>query len=219
MCSLTLRNTNYLQSTKTKTMIKKGDTIVNIRTGQKMTFLATWAETNGTQLKIDCVSPLTSAREKLHYHPYQENRFTVTHGQLLFTIDGKEQLASVGDIISIPKNVPHSFYNSGLVNAHYVQEFFPALKIDSLFETFFVLAREGKLNKSGSPNIFRTARILLHFKKEIRLAHPNWMFQNIIFNLLAPLARLIGYKAAYDQNDRTSKANNPKANALPARII
>ena len=131
-------------------MIKKGDTIVNVRTGQKMTFLETWAETNGTQLKIDCVSPVSSTREKLHFHPYQENRFTITSGQLLITINDKEQIIYEGETISIPKNVPHSFYNSGRTDAHYIQEFFPALKIDKLFETFFVLAREGKLNKSGS---------------------------------------------------------------------
>jgi len=179
-------------------MIKQGDTIVNIRTGQRMIFLKTWAETNGTQLKIDCVSPVTSEREKLHFHPYQENRFTIVEGQLLFTIDGKEKLAAVGDIISIPKNVPHSFYNSGHEDAHYVQEFFPALKIDSLFETFFVLAKDGKLNKSGAPNILRAALILLNFEKEIRLAQPNWKLQKAIFKLLAPIAILRGYKAVYE---------------------
>ena len=123
----------------------------------------------------------------------------------MFTVEGKERLASVGDIISIPKNVPHSFYNSGLVDAHYVQEFFPALKIDSLFETFFVLAREGKLNKNGSPNLFRTALILLHFENEIRLTHPNWILQKAIFKLLAPIARLMGYKAVYDQRQSHNK--------------
>ena len=162
-------------------MIKQGDTIVNIRTGQKMTFLETWAETNGTQLKIDCVSPVTSEREKSHFHPYQENRFTIVEGQLLFTIDGKNILAKVGDIISIPKNVPHRFYNSGHIDAHYVQEFFPALKTDRLFETFFVLARDGKLNKRGTPNFLRTALILLNFENEIRLTQPNWRLQKFIF--------------------------------------
>ena len=179
-------------------MISKGDTIVNVRTGQKMTFLETWAETNGTQLKIDCVSPVTPEREKLHYHPYQENRFTVTQGQLLFNIDGKEQLATLGDIISIPKNIPHSFYNSGHAEAHYFQEFFPALKIDRLFETFFVLAKDGKLNKGGAPNILRAALILLNFNKEIRLAQPNWKLQKAVFKLLAPMARLMGYKEFYE---------------------
>ena len=179
-------------------MIKKGDTLVNVRTGQRMTFLKTWAETNGTQLKIECVSPVTPEREKLHYHPYQENRFTLTQGQLLFTIDGKEKLALAGDIISIPKNIPHSFYNSGRTDAHYFQEFFPALKIDSLFESFFVLAKGGKLNKSGTPNIFRTALILLNFEKEIRLAAPNWKVLKVFFSLLAPIARLMGYKSFYE---------------------
>jgi len=179
-------------------MVKKGDTLVNVRTGQKMTFLKTWAETNGTQLKIECISQVTTEREKSHYHPYQENRFTLTQGQLLFTIDGKEQLASVGDIISIPKNIPHSFYNSGLTEAHYIQEFFPALKIDSLFESFFILAKEGKLNKSGTPNIFRTALLLLNFEKEIRLASPNWKVLKVFLKVLAPIARLLGYKSYYE---------------------
>ncbi len=179
-------------------MIKKGDTIVNVRTGQKMTFLKTWAETNGTQLKIECISPVTTEREKLHFHPYQENRFTLTKGQLLFTIDGREQLAYAGDLISIPKNTPHSFYNSGLTDAHYIQEFFPALKIDRLFESFFVLAKEGRLNKNGAPNIFRTALLLLHFENEIRLAKPNWKILKLFFRVLAPMARLLGYKSYYE---------------------
>lgn len=179
-------------------MIKKGDTIVNNRTGQQMTFLRTWAETNGTNLKIECISPVTPEREKQHYHPYQENHFTVTQGQLLFNLNGKETIVKGGDIISIPKNVPHSFYNSGNVDAHYVQEFFPALKIDSLFETFFILANEGKLNKSGSPNMLRTALILLHFKNEIRLVYPNWLLQRVTFKMLAPFARLMAYKPVYD---------------------
>jgi mannose-6-phosphate isomerase-like protein (cupin superfamily) len=179
-------------------MIEQGDTIVNIRTGQRMTFLKTWAETKGTQLKIDCVSPVTSEREKLHFHPYQENRFTIVEGQLLFTIDGKDKLAKVGDVISIPKNVSHCFLNSGQVDAHYVQEFFPALKTDSLFESFFVLARDGKLNKSGTPNILRTALILLNFENEIRLAQPNWKLLKVIFKLLTPIARLLGYKGVYE---------------------
>ncbi|MFT5723199.1 MAG: quercetin dioxygenase-like cupin family protein [Bacteroidia bacterium] len=179
-------------------MIKKGDNIVNIRTGQEMTFLETWAETNSTQLKIDCVSPKTAEREKAHIHPYQENCFTMLEGNLLFTINGKEQFAGIGAKISIPKNTPHSFYNSGCTDAHYIQEFFPALKIDRLFETFFVLARDGKLNKSGSPNIFRTALILLNFEREIGLIKPIWMLQKFAFKLLAPISKLIGYKAFYE---------------------
>ena len=106
-------------------MIKQGDSIINTRTGQKMTFLKTWAETNGTQLKIDCVSPVTSEREESHFHPYQENRFTIVEGQLLFTIDGKDKLATVGDIISIPKMCPTAFIILGKKMLIMCKSFFP----------------------------------------------------------------------------------------------
>ena len=139
-------------------MIHKGDIIVNRRTGQRMKFLNTWAETNGTQLQIECFSPVTSAREPEHIHPYQENRFRVLSGELWFSIAGKIKVAYPGETISIPKNVPHYFWNGGSCEAHYIQEFYPALKIDGLFETFFALARDGKLNKNGAPNIFRASR-------------------------------------------------------------
>ena len=36
-------------------MIKIGDLIINARTGQKMIFLETWAETKGTQLKLNAL--------------------------------------------------------------------------------------------------------------------------------------------------------------------
>ena len=154
-------------------MIKIGDTIVNIRTGQRMTFLQTWFETNGTFLKIECESPVSDIREYLHIHPYQENRFHIISGELTFLIDGKIQKAQKGEIVSIPKNVSHEFWNAGNENAKYIQEFFPALKIDQLFETFFALARDGKLDNTGKPNIFRASLILLHFQNELRLSKPK----------------------------------------------
>jgi quercetin dioxygenase-like cupin family protein len=179
-------------------MIKQGDSITNARTGQRMIFLQTWAETNGTQLQIECFSPLTHLREPAHIHPNQENRFKILKGELSFLINGKQQIASAGDSVSIPKNVPHHFWNSGSMEAHYIQEFYPALKIDRLFETFFALARDGKLSRKGAPNFFRTSVIMLAHEKEIRLARPAWIFQKAIFSLLAPVGRLLGYKNEYN---------------------
>ena len=178
-------------------MIRKGDEIRNARTGQRMKILRTWAETNGTQLEIECFSPPTLKREHDHIHPFQENRFSLIKGQLRFSINGREHTASEGDVVSIPKNVPHHFWNPGLKEAHYIQEFFPALRIDSLFETFFALARDGKLNKKGAPNVFRLSLIMLAHQKELRLSSPNWRLQKILFSVLSPVARLMGYKTHY----------------------
>ncbi|MEP7373848.1 MAG: cupin domain-containing protein [Chitinophagaceae bacterium] len=179
-------------------MIKQGNSITNARTGQRMIFLQTWAETNGTQLQIECFSPVTTLKEPEHIHPFQENRFKLLNGELCFCINGKEQIVYAGDSISIPKNVPHHFRNSGNTEAHYIQEFYPALRIDRLFETFFALARDGKLNRKGAPNIFRTSVIMLAHEKEIRLAKPAWVLQKTLFTLLAPVGKLLGYKDEYN---------------------
>ena len=179
-------------------MIKQGDSITNVRTGQQMIFLQTWAETNGTQLQIECFSPVTTVREPEHIHPYQENRFMIIRGELCFRINGKEQIAHAGDSVSIPRNVPHHFWNPGNTEAHYIQEFYPALRIDRLFETFFALARDGKLNQHGAPNMFRASLIMLAHQKEIRLAKPVWSIQKIFFTLLAPIGKLLGYKSEYN---------------------
>lgn len=72
-------------------MIQQGDRIRNNRTGQRMIFLKTWAETNGIQLQIECSSPPNITREPEHIHPYQENRFTIISGKLTFRINGAEQ--------------------------------------------------------------------------------------------------------------------------------
>jgi quercetin dioxygenase-like cupin family protein len=178
-------------------MIHQGDKIENKRTGQRMIFLKTWAETNGTQLQIECFSPVTSAREPEHIHPYQENRFQIISGELTFRINGKEQTAYAGDIVSIPEKVPHCFWNSGDTEAHYMQEFFPALRIDNLFETFFALARDGKLSKKGAPNIFRASLIMLAHEKELRLSKPSWTIQKLLFKLLAPVGKFLGYQSQY----------------------
>ncbi len=175
-------------------MIRKGDTIENRRTGQRMKFLRTWEDTNGTQLQIECFSPPTAAREPEHIHPYQVNRFHVISGRLHFRINGKIQVLQNGESIDIPKNTPHCFWNEHSEEAHYVQEFFPALRIDGLFETFFALARDGKLNKQGAPNLFRTSLIMLRYQNEIRLSTPPWIFQKALFCLLSPIARMMRYK-------------------------
>jgi mannose-6-phosphate isomerase-like protein (cupin superfamily) len=179
-------------------MIKQGDSITNARTGQRMVFLQTWAETNGTQLQIECFSPVTLLKEPEHIHPFQENRFKIIKGELCFCINRKEQIVYAGDSISIPKNVPHHFRNSGNTEAHYIQEFYPALRIDRLFETFFALARDGKLNRKGAPGILHTSVIMLAHEKEIRLAKPAWIFQKAIFTLLAPVGKLLGYRSEYN---------------------
>jgi quercetin dioxygenase-like cupin family protein len=178
-------------------MIRQGAKIANPRTGQIMIFLKTGAETNGELLQIECFSPPTPEREPEHIHPFQESSFEIISGSCIFRIDGREQSVEHGQSINIQANVPHHFWNPGATVVHYIQEFRPALKIDGFFETFFALARDGKLNKKGIPNLFHVSIIGLAYKEEIRLINPPWALQNIIYKILAPFGKLMGYRADY----------------------
>lgn len=178
-------------------MIRQGEKITNARTGQIMIFRKTAAETNGELLQIECFSPPTAVKEPEHIHPRQESRFEILSGSCDFWIDGKQTTLGEGESLVIPPNVPHYFWNSGESTAHYIQEFRPALRIDGFFETFFALSRDGKLNSKGIPNMLHGSVIMLTYRKELRVTKPPWPVQLLTCSLLAPLGRLLGYRADY----------------------
>lgn len=110
-------------------MIKQGDKITNSRTGQEMIFCQTGTETNGQLLEIECFSPPTTVEETEHIHPLQKNIFKIISGSCVFNVEGKEQIVGAGQTIEIPPGVKHYFWNSGDIDAHYIQEFRPALPL------------------------------------------------------------------------------------------
>src|SRR5687768_17144029 len=132
-------------------MAKQGDKIVNPRTGQTMIFLQTGKETNGKLLETESFNPKSDMREPSHIHPKQESSAKVISGKLHFLVNGKEQIIGPGEKITIPAGAPHCFWNEDDLEAHSVQQFSPALHIDEFFESFFALAKDGKLNDKGMP--------------------------------------------------------------------
>lgn len=59
----------------------------------------------------------------------------------------------------------------------------------------FDLARRGELDEHGMPSLLRLAVLAPAFADEIRVVSPPWPVQRTAFALLAPIARLRGYKA------------------------
>ena len=178
-------------------MATKGDEIVNPRTGQRMKFMQTSRDTNGELLQIDCVNPPSGVKEPEHIHPHQENRFKIISGALVFCIAGKEHRVDTGDFISIPPKVPHYFWNAGDQEAHYIQEFRPALRSEYFFEALFSLARDGKLNEQGTANLLLMADFVPKFWNEIRVTKPPEIVQSFLFGILAPVIKLLGYQGVY----------------------
>jgi quercetin dioxygenase-like cupin family protein len=167
-----------------------GQTIVNPRTGQRMTFVRIGEE----ELGIDSVNPPTDEREPLHVHPRQESGAEVVSGSLVFEVDGVQRRVGPGESIRIPANTRHRFWNDGDEVAHSVQFFRPALDIASFFETFFALAERGELDAKGMPSLLQLAVLVPEFSDEIRTVSPPWPVTRAMTAVLGPVARRRGYR-------------------------
>jgi quercetin dioxygenase-like cupin family protein len=177
-------------------MVKSGSEISNPRTGQRTVFLQTAGSTGGKLLRVETFHPAHSPPEPEHVHPFQESRCEVISGSLRFSVAGVERLVSAGEAVDIPRRVPHYFWNDGDKEAHAIQEFRPALNIEDFFDTYFALARAGKLNDKGLANPLQMAVIMREYDRVIRVTQPPRTVQRLLM-ALAPLGRLLGYRGTY----------------------
>ena len=73
----------------------------------------------------------------------------------------------------------------------------PALEFESLIETMFTLAAEGKTNRKGIPNPLRLAVIARSHFDTVRLPFPPAGLQRAALAVGARLGALLGYRATY----------------------
>lgn len=68
---------------------------------------------------------------------------------------------------------PHIWVNDGDDELHCRLKLRPAMQSEQMFETLFGLARDGKTDKKGLPNLVRLAVIATELKDHAWLAKPN----------------------------------------------
>jgi quercetin dioxygenase-like cupin family protein len=192
-------------------MIRAGDVIENPVTGERILFRTTSAETNGEAVVIECFVQPNGFVAKPHVHPYQEERFEILGGSVMFRLNGQTLAACPGDRILVPRGAQHQFWNDGEDEAHFVCEVRPALQFEQLIETMFSLAADGKTNRKGMPNPLRLAVIAAANFDTVRLPFPPAWVQRLGLAMGSPLGRLLGYRATYER--RTPEV---EAEVLPA---
>jgi hypothetical protein len=138
----------------------------------------------------------TPSRPPTHYHPRQEERFEVLAGRLNVLVDGQERTLQEDEVLILPPGVPHEMW-AAQAGARVNWQTRPALKTEAFFETVWGLAKDGKVNDKGVPNLLRVALIAREYEDEFRLASPPWAVQRALFGLLAPVGRLLGYHVRY----------------------
>ncbi len=71
----------------------------------------------------------------VHVHPTQDEFILVQEGQLELKLDGKWQTAYAGDLVRMPRGVPHGYFNKSDVPARALFWVSPAGKLPDLFKT------------------------------------------------------------------------------------
>ena len=92
-------------------MVQAGDAFENPVSGQQLTFRKTSGDTGGELLEVESIYARPSPfRSPAHYHPRQEERFEVLSGELHALIGGEERKLKSGEILVIPRGIPHSMW-------------------------------------------------------------------------------------------------------------
>src|SRR5262245_23534363 len=171
-------------------MARVGQTLVNPASGERITFRATAAETDGALVAIDLELPAhRRVPGRLHVHPRQTERFEVVNGTMRFRLGRRRILAGPRQVVVVPPGVAHDFDNAGDETAVVRVDIEPALKMEQLFEAAVDLAERGRTMLGGIPRPLDLALFTREFEDEVQAAFPPRWLQRAA---LAPLAAIAG---------------------------
>jgi quercetin dioxygenase-like cupin family protein len=174
----------------------KGQVISNPETGDSYEFIETAKDTNGERVTMNANIMAKGQLVPNHYHLLQDETFEIISGSLTVWLDGKKIILSAGEKMTLPKNIPHNHYNSEDIPVSYVHTVTPAFDFDYLVENLVGLAADGKSNK-GKYSLIQNMVSLKYLDSKSYLADIPLGFQKVLINTLAPIGRLLGYRAIY----------------------
>lgn len=180
-------------------MLKAGEVYENPVTGERAVIRIGTDITGDERLVVDLYIQPGGAVMGEHFHPVMEERFTVLRGKVGFRLAGQVAIAEPGVELVAPPGTPHDWWNAGSEEALVRVEMRPAARFEAMIRNAFGLAQDGKVNRRGMPNLLQLSVFAREFPDVMRFTRPHRIVQGILFGLLAPLARLLGYRGNYPE--------------------
>jgi quercetin dioxygenase-like cupin family protein len=177
-------------------MPTKGQILSNPNTGDVYEFLETAKDTNGQRVTIKMTLKSKGELVPNHYHALQDEHFEVISGKLTILLDGKNQILTQGEKITLPKNKPHNHYNNDTESAVFIQTISPALDFDYLLENIIGLTIDGKM-PNGKAGLVQELVTLKYLDSKSYLANIPQGPQKFLMNVVGPIGRMFGYRAIY----------------------
>jgi len=178
-------------------MSRAGDMVENPITGERAVVRVGIEDSEGRLLVSDLYVKPGGAVAGEHVHPIIEEWFTVKNGRVGFRIDGRESIAELDQRLHVPAGTAHDWWNAGEEEAHVVVEVSPAERFEEMITNLFGLARDGKTNPKGMPNLLQAALFASEFEDVLYFTSPPRAVQKVLFGVLAPIAWALGYRGTY----------------------
>jgi quercetin dioxygenase-like cupin family protein len=173
--------------------------LVHPVTGERIVFRKRSRDTGGELMEMTLYLAPGGFIAAPHVHPNQEERFEVQGASVMFRVAGKERIYQPGEVAVVAAGVPHVWWNASQQEAATLVQFRPALDTETFFETFFGLARDGKVGRNGLPNPLQMSVLARAYTREMALPPPAQWVLGPLAIAIAPLARALGYRARYDE--------------------
>lgn len=177
-------------------MPKVGQLLINQVNGDSFEFVETAKDTNGQRVSL--ISTIKSKGQIVpnHIHVLQDEYFEIISGKLTVVTNGITKTLTEGEKIMLPKNLAHNHYNNEDTPVKFKHTVTPALDFDYFMENLVGLAADGK-SKNGKYGLMQELVTLKYLDSKVYLADIPVGVQKLLMNTIAPIARLIGYRAIY----------------------
>ncbi len=177
-------------------MPTKGQIITNAATGDIYEYLETSNDTKGEKVVMKATIKSKGQLVPKHLHVLQDESFEILSGKLTVWFDGKTTLYSAGQKVTLPKNVAHNHYNDSDEPVSYIHSVTPGLDFDYLIENLVGLAGDGK-SKNGKYGLVQELVSLKYLDSKSYLADIPLGVQKVLMGIVAPIGRMMGYRAIY----------------------
>ena len=159
---------------------------------RELRFIETGTDTAGDLLLMEATYPPQTKLPPEHYHPEQEERFTVVAGVLTVRRVGATRHYAAGESFVVPRGVTHTMHNAGDDEARVRWEVRPALRTAE----FFAALAEVEPTAGKLARLSRLAAIMQEYRREMILVKPPLPVQRALFGALAALGGREGKRAS-----------------------
>ncbi len=172
--------------------------LVHPVTGERIVFRKRARDTAGELLEVTLYSAPTGFVPSPHLHPNQEERLEISGAPMWVRIGEDEREYQPGEVAIVPPGVAHVVWNATDQHVTALMQFRPALTTETMFETFFGLAKDGKVGRNDLRDKLHLLVLARTYRREMQLPPAEQRVIGPLATIVAPVAGLFGFRGRYD---------------------